>query len=283
MTITVAIPCFNGEKFIEKTIESVLAQTQKPNQIIVIDDGSTDKSYSIISRYPVHVIRHNKNLGLAAARNTALYNTETDLILFVDADAYASPQLVETITKVFETGAYAGVGGRGVEQQIITIEDVWRSLHATQGHGKKFKDDCEYLYGLCMAYRVNILKEVGGFDPIYRTNAEDVDIGLKLTNKGYKLAYTPNAIVYHQRQDNLQTLRKAMYSWYYWGYISRFKNKRKPWKLFAGVIKRFLFYDLAKDLFKDNSKKLIKLDILVFYSRMQALYDAWVTTRDSKR
>lgn len=283
MTITVAIPCFNGEKFIGNTIESVLAQTQKPDYIFVIDDGSTDNSYTIISKYPVQVIRHTQNLGLAAARNTALYNTETELILFVDADAYASPELIETITKIFEIGAYAGVGGRGIEQQIITIEDFWRSLHAAQSYGKKFKDDCEYLYGLCMAYRVNILKEVGGFDPIYRTNAEDVDIGLKLTNKGYKLAYTPNAIVYHQRQDNLHTLRKAMYSWYFWGYISRFKNRRKPWRLFAGVIKRFLFYDLAKDIFKDNSEKLIKLDILMFYSRMQALYDARLAMKDSER
>jgi glycosyltransferase involved in cell wall biosynthesis len=69
MKISLYIPCYNVEGHIERCIKGVLKQTLQPEKILVIDDGSTDRTAEIASNYPVKVIKHGSNRGLAAARN----------------------------------------------------------------------------------------------------------------------------------------------------------------------------------------------------------------------
>lgn len=272
LTLSVAIPCYNGAAYIGQTIAAVLEQTQPAAEILVIDDGSTDSSPDIIQTYPVQYIRHAQNKGLATARNSALAAAQGEIIVFVDVDAFAAPDLLETLATGYDTAVVAGVGGQGIESNIQSLADRWRRAHATQGHGRhpKFVD---HLYGLCMSYRRSALEAIGGFDPGYLTNAEDVDVGLRLTQAGYKLRYLPNAQVFHQRHDDETSLKRAMRNWYKAGYRARYLNRAQPWRLFLGTARRLLA-DPLSDLLIARDAHMAYLSWQMGWLKLRALGEA---------
>ncbi len=103
--ITVCIPVFKQAEYLSDCIESVLAQTVKPHEIIVVDDGSPDNSAEIASKYPVKVIRQ-VNKGLASARNTGIMNMTGDYFYPLDSDDMMLENCLERVSQVIEeTGA----------------------------------------------------------------------------------------------------------------------------------------------------------------------------------
>ena len=74
--VSLYIPCLNAEQFIGKCIDAILYQTRVPDEIIVVDDGSTDRTAEVASCYRVKVASHSVNRGLGAARNTGIRNFE---------------------------------------------------------------------------------------------------------------------------------------------------------------------------------------------------------------
>ncbi|MDD1779495.1 MAG: glycosyltransferase, partial [Candidatus Helarchaeota archaeon] len=233
-----------------------------------------DQSVQIAQNYPVKIINHNENKGLAVARNTAIQSTDADILTYIDIDAYSLPDMHERLLRHYADPMVCGVGGQGIEARQLTIEDKWRKYHASQSHGNKRIIGCEHLFGLCMSYRKTTLLEVGGFDTRFRTNAEDVDIGFRINAKGGLLVYEPEAVVNHQRQDGRESLLKAMYFWYYWGFIARKVNHKHPWRLALGTLKRLLWSDTIPDLFNKDRRPLVKLDVEISFRKINALVDA---------
>lgn len=98
--VSIIIPAYNAERFVAQSIESMLAQTYKNIEIIVVDDGSADKTYSVAKRYErknpkVKVILHKKNQGEPFAANTAFRATRGEFIARMDADDIAYPERIE--------------------------------------------------------------------------------------------------------------------------------------------------------------------------------------------
>ena len=105
-TISVIIPVYNTEKYLKKCVDSVLAQSYKNLEIILVDDGSTDNSGKICDEYAnmderVKVI-HKKNGGLSSARNTGLDIASGNYIGFLDSDDYISPEMYEQMVSKVE-------------------------------------------------------------------------------------------------------------------------------------------------------------------------------------
>ena len=95
-TVSVVIPVHNGEKYLQETIRSVLNQTLKPFEIIVVDDGSTDKSIKITESFAPHInLIKNKNNGAASARNTGILKSKGEFLAFLDADDLWLPKKLE--------------------------------------------------------------------------------------------------------------------------------------------------------------------------------------------
>lgn len=271
--VSLAVPCYNGALFLDRTIESLLAQTRPADEILVIDDGSTDDSARIAERYPVHLIQHPANRGLAAARNTAMSIAEGDILVYVDVDALADPDLLSALLAGYTGPDVGGVGGQGIEANIQSVYDRWRQLHASQGHGSRPRRDCPFLYGLCMSFRIDALREIGGFDPAFRTNAEDVDVSFRLTAAGYRLHYVPEARVYHQRTDDKDSLLRTMAAWYRGAYHARRRNGRQPWRLYVGTARR-LATEPMHDLFVQRDPALARLSLTVGLTKISALWQA---------
>lgn len=273
-TISVLVPCYNAARHIGKVVTALHAQTRAPDEIIVVDDKSTDESVTLLRQLPVRLICHDRNQGPARARNTALHAAQGDVVLFIDSDAYADAHLVEKILEAYRlpaTKPLAGVGGRGIESRIQNIYDRWRSLHARQDFGDRPRDGVAYLFGLCMSYYRTAILEVGGFDASYPINAgEDFDIGFRLMRAGYMLRYTPEAIVYHQHSDDEARLKRIQYNWYYWSYIAKQRSGYHPETLIAGTLRR-LFADTLTDLIIRRSPALARLDLEISWIKLKAL------------
>jgi len=270
--ITVGIPCYNGSLYIGPTIESVLKQTRPADEILVVDDGSTDNSVQLVSCYPVKLLQHNVNKGLAAARNTILEAAMGDVIVFIDADAMADPNLLSVLLEGYGDERVGGVGGQGIEAKVYSLADRWRKRHASQSHGERFKE-VEFLYGLCMSFRTQVLRNVRGFNPAFRTNGEDIDVSLRVRKAGYCLRYLPDAKVYHQRTDNVLTLKRTMAAWYKAAYRAKEINNAEPWKLFAGTLYR-LIADPIADLVVEHDIEMALLSWQIGWVKICALWQA---------
>jgi len=108
MFLSFIIPAFNVEKYISKTLESLLAQTDKDFEVIVIDDGSTDGTRNVVTRtlsksgFRHYRVISEENRGASFARNVGIKNAEGEYILFLDGDDYVAPSLVEEVKKKAE-------------------------------------------------------------------------------------------------------------------------------------------------------------------------------------
>ena len=99
--LSVIVPCYNGEAFLARAVESALAQSFRDLEIILVDDGSTDGSSAMCDRYAaldprVRVI-HQSNAGLSAARNAGIAAAQGEYIAFLDADDYLMPDAYEKL------------------------------------------------------------------------------------------------------------------------------------------------------------------------------------------
>jgi glycosyltransferase involved in cell wall biosynthesis len=276
VNVTVAVPCYNGAKYIEQTLQSILEQSRPSDEIIVVDDGSTDNSAEIIRHHPVRLIQHEENRGLAQARNTAIASANGDILAFVDVDAYADPHLLASLVKGYCGPKVGGVGGQGVEVNINSLADRWRRAHASQSYGQHPKT-VDFLYGLCMSFRLDVLQEVGGFNPIFCTNAEDIDIGIRVNTAGYLLHYEPKAKVYHQRTDDEKSLKQTMVNWFTESYRAKRLNQAQPWKMFAGTLRRIVT-DPLKDIFVIHDPTLLPLSISIGFLKLNALVQAAINS-----
>ncbi len=104
--VSVIIPVYNVEKYLRACIESVFAQSYKDYEIILVDDGSTDSSGAICDEFaennPAVRVIHQQNKGLGGARNTGIYASESDYLLFVDSDDTVHPELLEICCEKIE-------------------------------------------------------------------------------------------------------------------------------------------------------------------------------------
>lgn len=104
--VTIIIPVYNGEKYIEKSINSIISQTYENIEILIINDGSTDKTEEILKKIShidsrLHIIKIN-NQGVSYARNYGRKLAKGDYIMFVDADDYIEPETVESMLDIAE-------------------------------------------------------------------------------------------------------------------------------------------------------------------------------------
>ena len=96
LLISVVITCYNHGKYLRQAIESILAQTYRDVEIIVVDDGSTDHTKFVVDNYPQVKYVYQANQGLSSARNTGVAHSKGEFVCFLDADDWLLPNALET-------------------------------------------------------------------------------------------------------------------------------------------------------------------------------------------
>ncbi len=281
-SVSVVIPVYNGEKYVSVCIESLLNQTMKPDEIIVIDDGSTDDSIEVTSKYPIKLLKHEKNKGLAEARNTSLKNAVGDIIIFIDCDAKAEKDYIENMVKNYTDDTVAGVGGKAIEINIGGLANNYRSLFNVQEWGERGTTD--FLRGVCFSFRKIVLKEVGGFNPYYRTNGEDVDICRRIVNKGYRLTYDPAIKVLHNRDDNLSSFLMQTYRAHYFGSVAILRNVDSVAVAYLKIVGTLgiEFLRRIKKSLELRSLKFLLISIAFSFKQLQSAIRILISFKDIK-
>lgn len=205
--ISVVICTYNGSATIRDTMEAAQRLEYPDYEVIVIDDGSKDRTAEIVSEYPVRLIR-TENRGLSNARNTGYWAARGEIVAYTDDDAYPDPHWLHFLARTFRQG-YAGVGGPNLPPPGDgRVADC--VANAPGGPVQVLLDDqlAEHVPGCNMAFRKSVLEAIAGFDPIYRTAGDDVDLCWRVQERGWRIGFAPAAVVWHHRRNSLRAYWK---------------------------------------------------------------------------
>ncbi|WP_457154492.1 glycosyltransferase family 2 protein [Mesorhizobium sp. P5_C1] len=201
LSVSVIVPTFNGGGGLHPTITSLQRQTQRPIQIIIVDDGSTDDTRASAERARAlglvdMVICHGTRCGRSAAINAAARFASGDLLMTVDADTVFEPTAIERLASVFMDPRVAGASCN------IAIandrESLWTGLQSVEylmsiSAGRSVLDivgAIACLSGACSTYRRDVFLRQGGLDV---GPGEDLEFTLRLRRLGYLVRFVPNA------------------------------------------------------------------------------------------
>ena len=186
LRVTIIAASYNGEAFLQETLESAFAQKFDSFEVIFVDDGSEDGTAEIAQSFPVRYV-HQSNQGLPAARNAGLALARGEFIAFLDDDDVLPPTKLALQARYLSEHPETGcVLGRqewildGVEAPAMVRDPVFDELGGIQL--------------VTAMIRRQVLEELGGFDPTYRY-AEDRDLFIRMREHGVTYAVLPDVVL----------------------------------------------------------------------------------------
>ncbi|WP_181884632.1 glycosyltransferase [Neobacillus piezotolerans] len=235
--VSVVIPAFNEERVIRKTIESILKSDYPNLEIIVVDDGSKDKTSLTVKenfseKQNVHLV-HKSNGGKASALNEGAKKAKGDILIVVDADTSVSTEAISSLVRHFEDGQIAAVSGNvrvGNRRNLLT---TWQHIEYVTGFNLEKRafatQNClTVVPGAIGAWRKQVVEKLGFFSD--DTLAEDTDMTLKILRNGYKVTIEENALAYTEAPKTIRDFLKQRFRWTFGTLQCFWKHK----KAFAG-------------------------------------------------
>jgi len=210
--VSVIVVNWNGKEYLGPCLSSLLAQTYRYYEIILVDNGSTDGSIAYVQRHfpEVRIIANASNIGFAAANNIAIRTTSGEYVATLNNDAVAHPCWLEELVASAKADEDVGMIASKIlfhhrkdmiDSAGITVDKAgmaWNLQHGERDDGQT-EDQLE-VFGACAAaalYRRAMLDEVGLFDEDFFAYHEDVDLAWRARLLRWRCLYNPRAIVYH--------------------------------------------------------------------------------------
>ena len=201
--VSVLVCSHNGERTIAECCAGLRALEYPNYEVIVVDDGSTDRTAEIASSFGFHVIS-TSNHGLASARNTALSAAHGEIVAYIDDDAKPDPHWLDYLVHTFRTTAHAAVGGPNIPPPDGAVADAVANAPGGPIHVLLSDTVAEHVPGCNMAFRREALEAVGAFDPQFRAAGDDVDVCWKIQQAGWTIGFNPAAFVWHFRRASIR-------------------------------------------------------------------------------
>lgn len=213
--ISVIIPTYNSAAYIERTLDSVLSQCELPDEIVIVDDGSSDNTIKVLEEYEekhrdvfsnIRVFQQT-NQGAGAARNRAVKEAHSEWIAFLDSDDIWMPGKLEAVKTVMKNYPDASIIAH--DEYAVDEKDLEaRQLCKLHERYDKSQDLFIQLYQgnlfstSCMVIRKEVIEKAGGFDESLRS-AQDYDLWIRCSLNG-KLHYIPEPYeIYVTREGNI--------------------------------------------------------------------------------
>jgi hypothetical protein len=210
--VSIVIVNFNGERFIEKCLNSLNNLDYPPNRIetIIVDNGSNDNSLKIIkNKFSKIKVFINDSNNYCKANNIGLKNSKGEFIAFLNNDTEVEKNWLTELVKVIQQDKKIGIVG----SKIIFTNGLLNSAGQREHPSFYFKDEgfkeedkgqydeireVESLCGCSVLYRKECIEDIGLFDEDFIMYCEDVDMAIRCKNKGWKLYYNPQSVVKHE-------------------------------------------------------------------------------------
>ena len=224
--VSVCIPCHNAASYIGAALDSVLAQTWKHLEIIVVNDGSTDGSAEVLERYKERGVRviNQENRGQCAAANRALVESTGDYIKFFDADDLLSQEMIEKQIERLagRTDAIASSEWGRFHGELSTYrsnnQSVWRDMEPTEWLVEAWKDARPMMQCALWMIPRPILEKSGGWDEELSL-INDFEFFARVLCHAREVLFTPGAVLYYRSglsgSLSRQKSRKAIESQYH--------------------------------------------------------------------
>lgn len=225
MKIAVVILNWNGEKLLEQFLPSIVNYSPEAD-IYVADNASTDDSVSYLKAFfpTVKIIQNESNLGFAEGYNEALKHVDSDIFALVNSDIEVTENWLKPIIATFENEPqtaiiqpklldfkrkeyfeYAGAAGGFIDKYGYPYcrGRIFETLEKDNG---QYDDNCEIFWasGACFFIRSSVYKELKGFDADFFAHQEEIDLCWRAFNKGHKIKYNSQSVVYHVGGATLQ-------------------------------------------------------------------------------
>ncbi|HTZ76813.1 MAG TPA: glycosyltransferase [Stellaceae bacterium] len=203
--VSVVVCSYNADRTMEDCLASLEKLTYPDYEVIVVNDGSTDRTLEIAERFPYCRIISQPNKGLSVARNVGAEAATGEIVAYTDSDCVADPDWLTYLVATMERKGLVACGGPNFPPPENSL--VPSAVAVSPGgptHVLLTDDTAEHIAGCNMAFRRDVLLGLGGFDPIYRAAGDDVDICWRFQDAGYTIGYSPSATVWHYRRNTVK-------------------------------------------------------------------------------
>jgi glycosyltransferase involved in cell wall biosynthesis len=205
MTIAVIIPVLNSSKLLAETLLALRSSTRVPDEVIIVDDASTDESARIAEEFGARVVVMPQNLGPAACRNCAALLAQSEILMFLDADTCIHPETLERIELhlLSDAALTAVIGSYDDTPRDPGICSQYRNLAHCYVHRSANRMALTFWSG-CGAVRRASFFDADGFDERYRKpSVEDIELGYRMSDRGARILLDPEICVTHTKRWTL--------------------------------------------------------------------------------
>ncbi len=225
-SVAIIVPCYNEERGIASTLQSLLALEYPADklEIIVVDDGSTDRTYEIASQFgnsrhgvPRVRIFHKENGGKHTAMNFGLQYANAELVGCLDADSIVAPGALLQATPVFESQKVAAVTpGIHVKETTNMLQHMQKVEYRLSIFNRFMLASLGSAFitpGPFSIFRASVVRELGGWR--YGHSTEDMEMALRMQRAGHLIANAPRASVFTATPRTLSHLFRQRVRWTY--------------------------------------------------------------------
>jgi len=228
---SVIIPAYNSEKTIRQCLEALSSQTagRSDYEIIVVDDGSSDRTAEIAGKYTGVKLVRQVNAGPAAARNNGAKLAQGEIILFTDADCIPDPDWIEQMLLPFvkEQDLSGAKGIYKTRQKELAARFVQIEYQDKYDLLRKLKY-IDFVDTYSAGFKRDVFLRFQGYDTSFPVAcAEDVELSFRMSNAGLKMVFNPQAVVYHTHPSTWISYFKKKYKFAYWRMVAVRKNPNK--------------------------------------------------------
>jgi glycosyltransferase involved in cell wall biosynthesis len=235
--ISVIIPVLNCQRTIGRCLEAILAQDypHEHYEIILVDNGSTDQSISIMKEYPVKILNEHRAHNSYMARNTGIRNASGEIIVFLDADCVPGKRWLENLMTPFVDEEIGCVAGEVLNSPSTNLIQGFYSYVDFLGQEHKVSNGIRALGAGNIAFRREIFDQIGLYDENFRWGGDN-DFGLRLQKEtSYRIFFSREAIVEHFHRYSLKGYFKQAFTYGLGKGRFRIKHSNPPFKKYKSL------------------------------------------------
>jgi cellulose synthase/poly-beta-1,6-N-acetylglucosamine synthase-like glycosyltransferase len=231
-SVSIVVPAYNAAATMQECLRALNDQTWPRDryEVIVVDDGSTDATNTIARQGADQVLRQ-ANSGAAVARNAGIAQSHGAIVLFTDADCAPARDWIEKMLAPLASPEIAGSKGvyrtrqTNLVARFIQVEYEDRYDHTAR------KEYVDFIDTYAAGYRRTALEHVGGFSMRFpNASNEDQELSFRITEAGYRMKFSPGAVVYHHHPESWRRYALRKFKIGYWKALVIHLHPQRTWR-----------------------------------------------------